>query len=237
MIRIRVLLVAVFFLGLTPMGQAQMGANWFNKPAIMEVVNPVVGRGAQYQTIRRDQENAKPELQEMTVVGKESVDGKEGFWLEMGHQERNESAMGYAKILLTKDDFQFHRMVVQRPGQQAIEMPFNPSDKTKATMQKEIENWHSVGTESVTVPAGTFSCKHWQKDKVANDAGDTDIWTSDKVSPFGIVKEVSPGRTMVLVKVISDAQDHITGPVKKFDPEEMKRQMMEKMQQQKPQKP
>jgi hypothetical protein len=42
---------------------------------------------------------------------------------------------------------------------------------------------------------------------------------------------------MVLVKVITDAQDHITGPVKTFDPDEMKRQMMEKMQQQRPQKP
>ena len=37
---------------------------------------------------------------------------------------------------------------------------------------------------------------------------------------------------MVLVKVIADAKDHITGPVKIFDPGEMKRQMMEKMQQQ-----
>jgi hypothetical protein len=42
-----------------------------------------------------------------------------------------------------------------------------------------------------------------------------------------VVKEVSPGRTMVLVKVISDAQDHITGPVMTFDPS----QMMEKLQQ------
>jgi hypothetical protein len=39
------------------------------------------------------------------------------------------------------------------------------------------------------------------------------------------------------VKLISDAQDHISGPVKTFDPEELKRQMMEKMQQSKPQKP
>jgi hypothetical protein len=40
---------------------------------------------------------------------------------------------------------------------------------------------------------------------------------------------------MVLVKIITDATDHITGPVKTFDPEEMKRQMMQRMQQQKPQ--
>jgi hypothetical protein len=234
--RISILLVATFCMGFSNPAKAQMGANWFSKPAIAEVVNPVVGKGAQYQTTSRDQDNAKPEVQEMTVVGKESVEGKEGFWLEMAHQDRNQSGMGYAKILFTKDDFQFHRMIVQQPGQQAIEMPFHPSDKTKSQMQGEVEKWHAVGTETITVPAGTFSCKHWQKDKSAGDSGDSDIWTSDKVSPFGVVKEVSPGQTMVLVKVITDAQDHITGPVQKFDPEEMKRRMMEKMQQQKPPK-
>jgi len=36
----------------------------------------------------------------------------------------------------------------------------------------------------------------------------------------------------VLVRVITDAKDHITGPVTKFDPELMKKQMMEKMQKQ-----
>ena len=40
----------------------------------------------------------------------------------------------------------------------------------------------------------------------------------------------------MLVKVIMDAKDHITGTPNKFDPEEMKRQMMEKMQQMQQQK-
>lgn len=238
--RFQALVGGVICLGLLASAHAQMGANWFNKPAIAEVVNPVVGKGAQYQTTRRDQTDATPEIQEMSVVGKEFVEGKEGFWLEMARQGKNQTGMGYAKVLFTKDDFQFHRMIVQQPGQLAMEMPFHPSDKTKNRMHEEVEKWSSVGTETITVPAGTFSCKHWKKDKGANDTGDSEIWTSDKVSPFGVVKEVSPGRTMVLVKVITDAQNHITGPVKTFDPEEMKRQMMEKMQQmqqQKQQKP
>lgn len=60
------------------------------------------------------------------------------------------------------------------------------------------------------------------------------MWASSKISPMGMVKETSPGHTMLLVKVLTDAKDHITGTPTKFDPEEMKRQMMEKMQQQKP---
>ena len=216
----------------------QIGANWFSKPSIAEVVNPVVGKGGQYQ-ITVSGQNA-PEVQEFTVVGKESVDGKDGFWLEISHQGKMDSATGYAKVLFTKDDFQFHKIVVQQPGKQAMAMPFQPSDKTKSSMSDEAAKWHSVGNETVTVPAGTFSCKHWKKDKAASDTGDSEIWTSDKISPFGVVKEVSPGRTMVLVKLITDAQDHITGPVTTFDMNEMQRQMMEKMQQmqqQKQQKP
>ncbi len=54
-------------------------------------------------------------------------------------------------------------------------------------MEENMNEWHSVGTESVTVPAGTFSCEHWR-----NDKSNSDIWTSDKVTPFGMVKEVSP---------------------------------------------
>ena len=177
---------------------------------------------------------------EFTVVGKESVDGKEGFWLEITHQSGAGGGMGYAKVLFTKDDFQFHRMVVQQPGQPAMAIPFQPGDKNKMRMNEEAEKWHAVGTETITVPAGTFSCKHWKKDKSPDDTGDHDIWTSEKVSPFGIVKEVSPNHTMTLVKVITGATDHITGPVTTFDPGAMQRQMMEKMQQmqqQKQQKP
>lgn len=235
--RIPVFLIVVFCMGLSHPAVAQLGANWFSKPAIGEVVNPVVGKGGQYQTTHPDQKDAALELQELTVVGKESVDGKEGFWLEITRQGKGDSGMVYAKILFTKEDFQFHKIVVQQPGQQAMAMPFQPSDKSKTRMSEEAEKWHAVGTESITVPAGTFSCKHWKKDKAAGDSGDSDIWTSEKVSPFGIVKQATPAQTMVLVKVITDAQDHITGPVTTFDPDAMKRQMMEKMQQMQQQKP
>lgn len=49
-----------------------------------------------------------------------------------------------------------------------------------------------VGTESVTVPAGTFSTTHY-RDAQTN----TDVWVDPSV-PFGAVKVVSPHTTMVL---------------------------------------
>jgi hypothetical protein len=137
--------------------------------------------------------------------------------------------MIYGKSLLTKD-FKMKKIVYQQPGQPAMEVPFNPSEQTNSHMQEEIEKWHQAGSETITVPAGTFSCVHWKK-----DTGDGDVWLSDKVTPMGMVKSVSKNDSMVLLKVITGATDHITGPVTKFDAEMMKRQIMQQMQQQKAQ--
>lgn len=224
-----VLLAAAGCLCLSNAGAAQMGMNFFKKPNIADIFRPVVANGAIYEQQRTDQQNAPKTTLEMSVVGKEMVDGKEGFWMEFGHSDGKTGQMNYGKMLVTKDDFRFHKMVIQPPGQPAMEMSFNPTDaaeKSRTHMQDELEKWHSVGNETITVPAGTFSCVHWKK-----DTGVGDVWFSDKISPMGMVKSVSSGETMVLLKVITDAKDHITGPVTKFDPQALQRQMMQQRQQ------
>jgi hypothetical protein len=178
--------------------RAQMGMDMFKKPSFTKVFNPVVGKGAEYQTIKTDSKTT-PQTTQMFIVG---------------------------KMLFTKDDFQFRRMVIQVPGQGAMEMPFNPAQGTKQSLQDTMSEWHSIGTESVTVPAGTFSCEHWK-----NDKNNSEVWTNDKVTPFGMVKEMSPNNTMVLTKVLMDTPDQITGPVQKFNPQMM---MQQRQQQPKP---
>ena len=75
-----------------------------------------------------------------------------------------------------------------------------------------------VGTESITVPAGTFMCEHYRmKD------GSGEAWISDKVSPWSMVKLRDQVRTVVLTKVSTDAKDRITGTPTKFDPMQMMR--------------
>jgi hypothetical protein len=104
-----------------------------------------------------------------------------------------------------------------------------PADKeTSKPLRDELQKWHKVGMEPISVPAGTYLCQHWKK-----DSGVGDVWASDKITPMGMVKSVQEHETMVLVKVISGATDHITGPVTKFDPQIMRQQMMDKMGQQK----
>jgi uncharacterized protein YqjF (DUF2071 family) len=77
------------------------------------------------------------------------------------------------------------------------------SPKGKADFRANAQN---MGTESVTTPAGTFSCEHWR------DAKDgTDVWLSDKIVPWRLVKMSGTTNTLTLVKIISDAKTHITG--------------------------
>jgi hypothetical protein len=210
---------------LPPAANAQLGGgmNFFHKPNIADIFHPVVGSGAAYE--RSDKDGVKTAL-EMTIVGRDTFEGKDAYWFEVGHNDKRNAEMSYAKMLVTKDDFQFHKMIIVMPGSaQPMEMPFNPGDKTKEKMKDDLEKWHKVGAEPITVPAGTFLCEHWQKDD-----GKQDVWVSSKVTPMGMVKEVSEHSTMVLTKVISGASDHITGTPQKFDPQMMRQMMMQQMQ-------
>ena len=214
-------------LGVACRADAQMGMSLFQKPAIAKFINPVVGKGAEYETVRANSGGEKTRMMEMGVVGKESVDGKEGFWMQfVTADDKGQQMVG--KMLLTRDDFQFHRMIMQMHGQPAMEMPFNPNMNKENKLDEKMSEWKMVGMESVTVPAGTFLCEHWKSEKNGSD-----LWASDKISPFGMVKQVGKSETMVLVKVLSDVPDRITGPVSKFDPQ----MMMQQMQREHPQKP
>jgi hypothetical protein len=74
-----------------------------------------------------------------------------------------------------------------------------------------------VGTETVTTPAGTFSCEHWRKKD-----GSKDVWISENAGPWGLVKMVGKD-SMTVQRVFTDAKTHITDPPVKFDPMEMMR--------------
>jgi hypothetical protein len=92
------------------------GLSPFKKPNIADIFKPVVGNGTVYETRRTDQRDASKQPLEMTVVGKESFEGKEAYWLEFAHTEAGSGSLGYAKMLMAKDDFQPHRVIAQQPG-------------------------------------------------------------------------------------------------------------------------
>jgi hypothetical protein len=192
-------------------------------PTLSGIWHPVVGTGAAYEMTKKDGQKSEMEI---TIVGKEDVEGKTAFWLEMAMTDQRTSQPLYAKNLMSVSDagVTSMRMVMQMPGQDPMEMDLNMNPAGRGMRQTIpttiADKAEVVGTESVTVPAGTFSCTHFRmKD------GSGDAWVSDKVGPWGLVKSQSKDSSMVLAKVITDAKDHITGTPKKFDMGQMMRGM------------
>ncbi len=181
---------------------AQMGMG-MSRPSIAGVFNPEVGSGAAYEMDRKD--GAQKSSFEMSVVGKEGS----GYWIETAMQSPHGTI--YAKTLSARegDNVIVQRTIVQMPGRPPMDMSsmmkMHPmqSEESKADMRANAEN---LGTETITTPAGTFSCQHWRSKKDGSE-----YWLSDKVSPWKLVKMTSKDQTMTLTKVITDAKSHITG--------------------------
>lgn len=71
-----------------------------------------------------------------------------------------------------------------------------------------------VGTEMVTVPAGTFLCDHYRK---KDPKGTADLWISSKVTPYGAVKAIAPLETKELTKLLTNETTQIKGEPRKFE--------------------
>jgi hypothetical protein len=214
-----VIVIAMLALAL-PLG-AQFGPRM---PSMSGIWNPVVGSGGAYEMT--DREGKKSQM-EMTLVGKEDVNGKPGYWMEMAVADARTNGTMYIKYLVAPgtDGMASSRMIMQQPGQQPIEMDINFANlagrgqsQGQAIPSDVRQKAELVGTEMITVPGGTFSCQHYrQKD------GSSDVWISDKVAPWGLIKAQSKDSSMTLTKVITDATDHITGTPRKFDPSQFQR--------------
>lgn len=213
----RVVAVLAILALASPLG-AQMGMGP-RTPDMSGIWHPVVGSGAAYEMT--DREGKKSQM-EITIVGKEDVNGKAGFWMEMAMANPRSGGQMYVKNLLAPSDngMVSSRMIMQMPGQDPMEMDMNMNmmgHRMPQSAPSDIrEKAERVGIETITVPAGTFSAEHYRmKD------GSSDAWVSDKVAPWGLVKSQGKDSSMVLTKVITDAKDHITGTPKKFDPMQM----------------
>ena len=215
------ILAAMFALALPIAAQMNVGPRMSDLRGIW---HPVVGEGAAYETL--DQGGKKTQV-EMTIVGKEDVAGKPGFWMEVAAANPQVNGNVYMKFLVVPGDtgMTSMRTIFQMGTQDPMEFDSNMMNRGgrgqgQSNIPQDIhDKANLIGTESVTVPGGTFTCEHYR----AKD-GTGDFWLSEKVSPWGLVKAQDKDRTIVLTKAITDAKDHITGTPKKFDPMQMMRQ-------------
>jgi hypothetical protein len=200
---IRVAVIALAAFGISQVAAAQMAMGMGRAPSIAGVFNPEVGSGAAYEMLQKG-EGQKTNF-EIAVVGKEGP----GYWLEYTMQSPHGTI--YAKSLSAReaDNVVVQRMIIQMPGRPPMDMSSMmkmhgmQSEESKADISANAEN---LGTETITTPAGTFSCQHWRSKKDGSE-----YWLSDKVSPWKLVKMTGKDQTMTLTKVITDAKSHITG--------------------------
>jgi len=194
-------------------GRGGMGGG--PQPPMPGLQNPAVGSGAEYQL------NAKGKEMDVAyaIVGKEDVNGNPGFWVEMRMQSAELGGEMITKMLMvsTGPEAGLKRMITQAPGHPPMEMGgfmmnmMKPHGTTESGGKADLGEL--VGTESVTVPAGTFACQHYRKQ---GQGGTIDYWISSQVTPYAVVKLTSSDMTMVLEKVLTNETSHIKGEPQKM---------------------
>jgi hypothetical protein len=206
--------VAAVLLALLPTAVSAQMFGRGSAPSWRGVWNPVVGAGGTYEITKKD--GTKTQM-EMAIVGKETVNGKDGYWFEITMSDPKMGGTMIIKNLTVRDDQNMvsQKVIMQMPNMPPMEMPdrmiqARQQDKQPADIRQLAEE---VGPESVTTPAGTFSTTHYRmKD------GSGDVWVADHAGPYGMVQFQGKDNSMELIKVESDAKDKITGTPQPFSP-------------------
>ena len=210
---------AASFLLMLGTASAQMGMGMRQTPMPHGIFSPVVGSGAAYEITSSDGRKSDVEY---AIVGKDSVNGKDAYWMEFTTSAGSGTMI--MKMLTSIGEATTSRVIMQLPGRPPMEMPQqmmkNATTSNTQSLAADIRSGSDdLGSEPVTVPAGTFACEHYR----AKD-GSGDTWVSTKVAPFGVVKHQGKDATMVLTKVITDAKDKIIGVPQPFNPMGMMQQ-------------
>ena len=204
-----------FLLTVLPMaGQMGMGMRPPNMPGAFR---PAVGNGATYKINAHQGET----IFTFAIVGQEGP----AYWMEI----RTSNAQGdvIMKQLVTVagegQQPQISRMIVQTGGRPPMELPTGMMNMQMGRGGRgagaDTVGVHGmgtkVGTESITVPAGTFECDHYTS--TSADGKKADVWVSTKVSPYGLVKMISSDANMELQKVLEHETSQIKGEPAKMN--------------------
>ena len=211
-------LVIALALGFTTGAWAQgmRGGMGRQAPRLLGEFKPVVGSGAQYQMTAKNGTMSFAYV----IVGQEDVEGSAGYWMEIRSENPGMPGEMVTKQLIVTggDKPQIKRMIMQMPGRPPMEMPMGMmsgmGQRGQGAGAGDTSPGEKVGSETITVPAGTFACDHYRKQE---PRGTVDVWISSKVPPYGMVKMSSAEMTAVLEKVLSNETSHIQGEPQKMN--------------------
>jgi hypothetical protein len=206
-------------------GHGGMGGMFGNLPSMPGLSNPTVGSGSEYLMTAKGKEMDIA----MVALGKEDVDGNPGYWMEMRMTSADTGGgemVMKTLMVTTGSQAGMRRMIMQQPGKPPMEidgmfmsmMQQHQPHPAAPSAPGGGDRGELVGTESVTVPAGTFNCQHYRSKSAS---GTTDMWISTDVTPYAMVKMTNADTTMVLKKVLTDEKTHINGEPQKMQMPQM----------------
>ena len=177
-------------------------------PRFYTEFKPVVGGWSEYQMTPKGDSSAKMKL---AIVAKEGED----YWYETVLERKQEGKM-ISKMLVSGnpgDRKNVKRMIIKSGNDPAMEMPvqmMQQGSQSQESKGKVVDK----GTETIKVPAGTFTCQHMQYQD-----GETvvDAWVAKNISPYGMVKSQAKEFEMVLLGYGAGAKTLITETPKKFE--------------------
>lgn len=161
-----------------------------------KLVKPKVGQWAWYDIVDT-RTNSKYVIRQ-AIVGKEKVNRKMGYWVEL----EVIPAVGFThvfKLLLTgpaSDPANIQRVIRRQgpnPPQEVPVTPPPPDDEGDKEAEKEEQE--KLDKEEVETLSGTIRARHY---RVTRDERVIDLWLSDDVLPSGIVRMQSEGAVMTL---------------------------------------
>jgi hypothetical protein len=195
---------SILFLVHSAYAQFEKGAG----PKFYSDFKPVVGGWSEYQMTERGGSTSKMKI---AIVGKEG----DAYWYETVIETKQEGRT-ISKMLVSgnpEDQKNVKRMVVKMGNEPAMEMPLEMmqgSTEDQGQKGKTIDK----GTESIKVPAGTFTARHiqYQYEELVEDT-----WIHKDISPYGVVKSKSKDFEMVLLGYGTGAKTQITEKPQKFE--------------------
>ncbi len=186
--------------------QAQFGKGAV--PKFYGDFKPVVGGWAEYEMKPKGEASSRMKI---AIVGKDA----NGVWYETVVDQKKEGKM-ISKMLVSGDPGDpkaVKRIIVKMGTQPAMEMPVQMTPPQAGKPQGVKGKVVDKGSETIKVPAGTFTAQH-----VQYQDGDMviDTWVHKDVSPYGLVKSVSKDQEMILVGYGTGAKTLITEEPQKF---------------------
>ncbi len=207
----KTLVVVSIMFGIFSISPAQAQMEKSVGPKFYSDFKPVVGGWAEYQMSQSGGPTSKMKI---AIVGKEG----DSYWFETIIETKQEGRT-ISKMLVSgnpEDPKNIKRMIVKTGNEPAMEMPIQMMQGSGE--QEEKGKTTDKGTESIKVPAGTFTARHIQyqfEDYVE------DTWIHKDVALFGVVKSKSKDSELVLLGHGTGAKTQLTETPQKFEMPQM----------------